>query len=271
MKIHRPLNLLPEDIDRRDFKFSKRNFKKLTKKKRSKIFGRMPKVVDHTPNMTCIKDQGKLGSCVAFTLVALKEWQECQHYLRYYNNHLNNNFLKDLSEQWVYYKCKELDNIKTQGTTIRTGLKVLKKYGVPPESYWKYDPNTKGNPKKESINFSKIVTIDNYFRLESLKQLKLALLHSPVPIGVLVFKSFYTPRNGLVKLPRKNKTEHGGHAICAVGYNDKNETIKIKNSWSTGWGHGGYGYLSYDYIKRYCLAMWAVDKAKVPIDYIKNL
>lgn len=31
------------------------------------------------------------------------------------------------------------------------------------------------------------------------------------------------------------------HAVLAVGY-DK-DSIKIKNSWSTGWGHDGYIYL----------------------------
>lgn len=32
------------------------------------------------------------------------------------------------------------------------------------------------------------------------------------------------------------------HAVLAVGYDS--ESIKIKNSWATDWGHDGYIYLS---------------------------
>jgi C1A family cysteine protease len=61
----------------------------------------------------------------------------------------------------------------------------------------------------------------------------------------------------------------GGHAVVVAGYND---TIKIKNtgagaaettgallirnSWGTGWGDGGYGWLPYEYVLRGLAVDW---------------
>src|SRR6056297_816472 len=146
MEIYRPLNYIPDEYRSTDYQFNKKIFKQLTRNKRSKIFKLLPKKVDHTPNMTPIKDQGQLGSGVAFATVALKEWQEWQEFLKIKSEHdLKNNHFNDLSEQWVYHKAKEIDNIQSEGTTIRAALTVLKRYGVPPEQSWIYDDNIKGS------------------------------------------------------------------------------------------------------------------------------
>ena len=54
----------------------------------------------------------------------------------------------------------------------------------------------------------------------------------------------------------------GGHAVVAVGYDDKKEirnaytdkptagALLIRNSWGKGWGDSGYGWLPYEYVNR---------------------
>jgi len=37
----------------------------------------------------------------------------------------------------------------------------------------------------------------------------------------------------------------GGHAVAIVGYDDSKQAFKIANSWGTGWGVNGYGWISY--------------------------
>ncbi|MFW6247277.1 MAG: C1 family peptidase [bacterium] len=261
MQIHRPLNYIQDVDDPRDFKFDKRLFKNKTKNQRSKILGRLPKKIDHEQNMTPVKDQGQLGSCVGFSCVAVKEWQEWQEYLRIKDNiDLDKNPFNDLSEQWLYYNCKKIDNIPNEGTTLRAAMKVLQKKGVPNEEAWEYNPNEKGSPESWAKKIAKFTRINNYYKINNLTQLKLALLHTPVPIGVLVFKTFYKVRNnGLVELPKRNQSELGGHAICVVGYDDEMKVIKFKNSWGTRWGKRGYGYLPYKYFKKYCIMAWAFD------------
>ena len=37
----------------------------------------------------------------------------------------------------------------------------------------------------------------------------------------------------------------GGHAIVIVGWDDNKRAWRIKNSWGTGWGEGGYAWIKY--------------------------
>ena len=70
----------------------------------------------------------------------------------------------------------------------------------------------------------------------------------------------------------------GGHAVDAVGYDDnlkiKNTNagaasttgaILIRNSWGTGWGQQGYGWLPYDYVlKGLAVDWWSLINADWP-------
>lgn len=80
--------------------------------------------------------------------------------------------------------------------------------------------------------------------------------------GFTVYNSI-SQAGGSGKIPHPTPAEKvaGGHAIAAVGYDNalkiKNtnpgavETtgaLLIRNSWGTGWGDHGYGWLPYDYV-----------------------
>jgi C1A family cysteine protease len=59
---------------------------------------------------------------------------------------------------------------------------------------------------------------------------------------------------GLVPYPSPKSRCYGGHAIVAAGYDDDltvggdKGALLIRNSWGTGWGDGGYGWMSYRYV-----------------------
>jgi hypothetical protein len=274
MQIYRPLNYIPDGKSKKDFKFNRRLFKNLSKSQLSKYFKLLPKRIDHTPNMTLVKDQGRLGSCVAFATVALKEWQEWQEYLRLKDEkkiNANSNRFNDLSEQWVYHKAKEIDNIEGEGTTIRAALLVLKKFGVPPEKSWTYNDRKKGAPLSNSEDLANCTRIGNFYRFQKLHHLKLALLHTPVPVGVITTESFFRTKTGIIEDDVRHRGKHGGHAICVVGYDDNSKLVKFKNSWSDCWGDDGYGYLTYDYFKKYCMIGWAIEDIEVPNTFIENV
>jgi C1A family cysteine protease len=84
---------------------------------------------------------------------------------------------------------------------------------------------------------------------------------------------------GGIPMPCPGETAAWGHAICAVGYDDGlkitntkcNVTtagaLLIRNSWGTGWGDKGYGWLPYDYVlKGHALDFWSILK----LDWIET-
>ena len=94
----------------------------------------------------------------------------------------------------------------------------------------------------------------------------------------LLFKVFSNNPIQPAKIPYPTAVAKiaGSYAIMAVGCDDnlkiKNTCLKIKNtclgtaetngapltcnSWGTGWGDGGYGWLPYDYIKNGLAVDW---------------
>lgn len=108
----------------------------------------------------------------------------------------------------------------------------------------------------------------SYYRLDPPGTSKTVLLnriktHSaaglPSMFGFTVYSSIsQAGTTGKIPYPTSGETILGGHAVVAAGYDD---TLKIKNantgaaetkgallirnSWGTGWGSGGYGWLPY--------------------------
>jgi C1A family cysteine protease len=48
---------------------------------------------------------------------------------------------------------------------------------------------------------------------------------------------------------------YGLHAVLAVGYDDVERLVTIKNSWGADWANGGYAQVTYGYMDRYGIEM----------------
>jgi len=229
--------------------------------------------VDWTPYMSPVKDQGGLGSCVGFAVAAMKEYQEQKEHMMEVLNGKSYNREEDhydLSEAWVYWNSKKIDPWPdSEGTSIRCAMRVLHRIGIPCEAGWEYDDRFKGEPKSWAKLVAKWGLIDSYWRVSGVDDLILALNDGPVVIGVACFREIFNPNKGVVPYPANPNELLGGHAICAVGYSEDTELIKFKNSWSTGWGDEGYGYLPYNYIRDYMWDAWVAKDMQVTRDIIK--
>ncbi|MFC1576726.1 C1 family peptidase [Candidatus Omnitrophota bacterium] len=211
---------------------------------------KIPKKVDYTAKMSSVRYQGGEGTCVGFaSSVGMKEYQE----------HLDYDRLIALSPRFVYSECKKIDGMPGEdGTTVRAAMKVLSRKGVCRETFWPYRPNQKTKAKKGAVADARKFRIMAYARILSLNELRHSLAaKGPCVIGVEVFEGMERTRTGIVPMPGKNEYSIGGHAVCPVGYDDRKKRIKFKNSWSTEWGHNGYGYLHYAYIERYMMDAWS--------------
>lgn len=243
---------IPDPEDSRDYKISS-IFKSYT----------TTESVDYSNEMSPVKNQGSKGSCVGFAVSAVLEWQQQQEYLKekeagsYYTRdkkHYN------LSEQWIYHKAKEVDEFPddTSGTTIRAAMKVVNKQGVPPEHGWEYSDNSVGKPEFWAGSIAKWNKNKYYYRISNVDEMKKVLdTIGPFVMGVYVFIEMYYPENGYVAYPSNPNNCYGGHAIAIVGYDDNRKVFKFKNSWGTGWGDNGYGYLPYSYVRYFSIISWA--------------
>lgn len=219
--------------------------------------------IDYTNEMSPVKSQKSKASCVGFAIAAVVEWQQQQQYLK--NKQGNYFYVRNkphynLSEQWIYHNAKKIDpwGEDTEGTSIRCGMKIINKIGVPEEGGWPYSDSSMGEPKFWAYSTANWNKNKKYYRINSLNELRKTLRNiGPCVIGILVFNEFYYPNNqGVIRYPNNPDQYYGAHAVCVVGDYPKDKLIKIKNSWGITWGKGGYGYLHYNYVENFTLDAW---------------
>ena len=235
--------------------------------------------VDYRQYMSPVKDQGNLGSCVGFAVTALKEFQENVEYVLEQeegSDYVREIETYDLSEQWTYWNTKQIDpwGPSVEGTSIRYALKVLQKIGCPPEKAWRYtdDKINIGKPESWSHLVARWNKIDSYWRLSTLEDILASIRDiGPVVLGVGCYEEIFSPEaDGFVPYPSQPQYCYGGHAILACGYDKEKERVLFKNSWSEGWGDGGYGWLGYDYLRSFCWDAWVTRDLRVTKAMLKG-
>lgn len=218
--------------------------------------------VDLRARFSPIEDQGQLGSCTANAAVALVEYYE----RRASGKHI------DASRLFVYKVTRNLLGwTGDTGAYIRSAMGALVLFGAPPERYWPYDGRPAGQNEQldaEPSSFCYAFAADfkaiKYLRLDPngaspsrvLQNVKDYIASGlPAMFGFPVYDEFMSPpASGHVAFPTQSSTLYGGHAIVACGYDDDLQigtdrgALLIRNSWGTGWGLGGYAWMSYRYV-----------------------
>ena len=213
--------------------------------------------IDLRSKCPTLYDQGQLGSCTANALGGAFQFGQIKQKITDWIP----------SRLFIYYNERELINTiySDSGAYIRDGIKTMNKQGVCSETNWVYDIS-KFTQKPTSECYSKALTnqILSYMRINnsSLFQLKSCLSEGyPFVFGFSVFSSFYKiGRNGKMPIPKPNEELLGGHAVMAVGYDDRKQVFIVRNSWGSSWGDGGYFYMPYSYItdNNRCDDFWTI-------------
>ena len=213
-----------------------------------------------------IEDQGQIGSCTAHAGAGIIEYYERKSFGRHI----------DASRLFLYKITRNLMKIKGDtGAYLRTTMGAMVLFGVPPEEYWPYTDEGKSfdqEPPAFCYAFAQNYQTIRYFSHdppgmqaeEILRKIKTYLSKGhPAMFGFTVYNSIEQAESaGRIPFPSPKESIEGGHAVVAVGYDDKMKiknkfgkiettgALLIRNSWGKGWGEKGYGWLPYEYVLR---------------------
>lgn len=197
---------------------------------------KLPSRFDLREQILEVRSQGSEGSCVGFASCAMKEYFEGMQ----------------LSPRFLYDMIK----LPTGGSYPRDAMKVLLSTGVPDEECQLYIPNIITEQCPNILVRAKANKIKGYARLDTEEEMKRSLVdNGPFLISLRVYESWYNTDSGAVK---QIGIEKGLHAVTVVGYDDSTRTFCFKNSWGSGWGDSGYGYVHYGDISRTMNDCWSI-------------
>lgn len=218
---------------------------------------KLPPKVDLRAGCSPVENQGSLGSCTANALVGNLEFLEKKASRRAFN----------LSRLFIYYNERAMEGTISEdaGAAIRDGVKSLTKQGVCSENQWPYKvANFANKPTTDCYRQAASRLVTSYHRVIGLQQMRQCLAEGyPFVFGFSVYESFESDavaRTGTLNLPKKGEKQLGGHAICAIGYDDAAQRLLIRNSWGKDWGVKGYFTMPYDYASNSNLAddFWTI-------------
>ncbi|MBU0634282.1 MAG: C1 family peptidase, partial [Candidatus Omnitrophica bacterium] len=85
----------------------------------------------------------------------------------------------------------------------------------------------------------------------------------PFVFGFTVYESFEAKkvsRTGIVNMPKRTERAIGGHAVLAVGYDQNEKRILVRNSWGNKWGQNGYFTMPFKYLETLAADFWTIRK-----------
>ncbi len=277
VKRRRGMGWIPDYPDFRDYTEETEEVKSVLGLARVLKAKSLPVSIDLREWCSPIEDQGALGSCTAHAGVGVIEYYERKSFGRH----------MDASRLFLYKVTRNLMKMKGDtGAYLRTTMGGMVLFGVPPEEYWPYREDEKEfdqEPPAFCYAFAQNYQTVKYFRHdlpetkaeEILRKVKAYLFKGhPAMFGFTVYSSIeQADKTGRIPFPSPKERIEGGHAVVAIGYDDKMKiknkygkietsgALLIRNSWGNGWGEGGYGWLPYEYVlKGLAEDFWSVLK-----------
>ncbi|AGA64621.1 papain cysteine protease family protein [Liberibacter crescens BT-1] len=122
-------------------------------------------------------------------------------------------------------------------------------------------------PSAQAYKDARKYEISSYSRVkQNLYHLQSCLASGhPFTFGFNVFDNWYRkPLATVIPLPASDSKIIGGHAVLCVGYDNKKQLFKFRNSWGENIGEKGYFYMPYAYIldTKICSDFWMIKAVK---------
>ncbi|XP_059289637.1 low-temperature-induced cysteine proteinase-like [Lycium ferocissimum] len=197
-----------------------------------KVGDTLPESVDWREKgvLVDVKDQGKCGSCWAFSAIAAVEAV----------NKIVSGDLISLSEQELV-DCDTIHNSGCSGGLMDYAFDfIIGNGGIDTEEDYPY--KGKDGRCDQNRKNAKVVTIDGYEDVPAYNEnaLKKAVANQPVSVAIEAGgKDFQHYSSGIFTGKCGTAVDHG---VVAVGYGSENGTDYwiVRNSWGASWGEKGY-------------------------------
>lgn len=223
---------IPDTADHRDYVFKANRATAL------------PDHVDIIGIRNKIEDQYELGSCTGNAGTSALE--------------ISIHTKRPFSRLMAYYRAREMRGSISEdsGASIRNVMQGMMTKGVAYEETVPYVVSRFTQPPSAKAQAEAQALVNRmwgfeYVRLYTLNDIKTALAAgNPVTFGFSVPEWFCDPNfNNILRFPTSQEKLIGGHAVVAVGYDDRyrDKIIWVRNSWSNQWGIKGYYKMTQDW------------------------
>jgi len=195
-------------------------------------------------------NQGNYNNCTNYAVASIME--DLRGFKR---NELSRFFL------WNLARRKEGRGNNNDGVYSRTVMNILNKQGIILKEIT--------NNKSENINFepnnielgsARFVRGSGiqYFRGRNITDIKRGLVEGyGVYVALRVTNEIATYKGGIIN-EIKNSNYGFGHALHCIGYDDNNQCLTIKNSWSNYFDNRGVFKISYNAFNKIVYDIWLI-------------
>ncbi len=240
--------------------------------------GDLPTEVDFEPYMPPVGNQLPQHSCVAWAI-----GYGCRSY--YVARQTNTKFVANntidysgiISPAFIYNLMNKGEN---KPSSLYWALRLLRDTGA---CSWQSMPYHNYRWKKKPVGWqfaeAREFRIDVFQRVDKnylVKNMKAQLAAgTPVIVATAYDKTYYNAgfgkNDGYYKWDVLNKAEGDmGHAVLIMGYSDSLQAFKFMNSWGTGWGNRGYGWISYLLAPHVITEAYIIKPKKISLDYLEK-
>ena len=219
----------------------------------------LPDAVDLRRPWHPVGDQGETASCVGWAIAdSCLRWQLVEA------GRLDPG--QRLSARYVWMSAKETDQreeypstfLEYDGTSLKAGLDVVRKWGVPLEEELAWEGGLATIPPEQFNRSARRRKIMAYFNLQAGDRFVewRKWLHQNGPVLVLIAQdtNFRTCSGDLTTFAAD--TVNGSHAAALYGYTP--ESFLLRSSWGTDWGDAGYARLGLDYAAQAVIESYGV-------------
>ncbi len=202
--------------------------------------------VDLTKFCGPVKDQKDLGACTAFAGTGMREFIH-RRYADFEQTKIKTPPV--FSALFLYYKEREMqDSVSDDsGSDGRTSVRAMNQFGVCLESTDPYSTaDFRRAPTVAQLAEAERFRAGAYHRIYGVDDMKSCLASQyAFVVGFTVYESFEHKGWTVMPFPTSGEQILGGHEVLFIGYDDKKEAFKVRNSWGADWGEVGDFWFPY--------------------------